>query len=255
MFDPITDTTNPSTVSINETGSTHASDTPTKTATAKMASNKKRRGKASSVATATPPSMPTRQDKLVDDAMKAGEALNRLLNDSTEKTENQSRDLIRRMLLVRESFEANGAFDEDAFWKFVDHRAGRVRGKLTNRWQRLAKVCVPKSTKAPQVSKLGYVLAALNSEGIDSTTVMDEFDEAGSVAGSERDYTGLDRFVRLYKASIGDPLKSANPFMDMKPRRLVDQAHLLYEALRAKDLLNPKIKDVDDFVTPFSASE
>jgi hypothetical protein len=92
------------------------------------------------------------------------------------------------------------------------------------------------------------VLAALVKEGIGSDTVMEEFEAEAPVAGSERDYTGMDRFVRLYKANIPGPAKDANPFMTMEAERLRERAELLIDALRAKHLLNPEIEDVSDLM-------
>ncbi|MEN3214179.1 hypothetical protein PUR23_29820 [Methylorubrum populi] len=204
--------------------------------------------KAASVVTATLPPVHSRHDKLVGDAAKVAAAVNRLIEEKDDQIENRSRDLIRLMLIVRESFKDQGTINEEAFWQFVDRQAGPVRGKLKNRWQRLAKVCVPRETKRPQVSKYGYVLAALVKEGIGSDTVMEEFEAEAPVAGSERDYTGMDRFVRLYKANIPGPAKDANPFMTMEAERLRERAELLIDALRAKHLLNPEIEDVSDLM-------
>lgn len=192
---------------------------------------------AASVVTATLPPVPSGRDKLVGDAVEAAAMVNRLIEEKAGQIENRSRDLIRLMLIVRESFEDQGTIDEEAFWQFVDHRAGPVRGKLKNRWQRLAKVCVPKETKRPQVSKYGYVLAALVKEGIGSDTVMEEFE-----------IEGMDRFVRLYKADIVGPAKDANPFMTLKSERLREQAELLIDALRARHLLSPEVEDVSDLM-------
>lgn len=212
-------------------------------------SNRKDAGiEAASVVTATLLPVPTGRDKLVGDAVEVAATVNRLIEEKADQIENRSRDLIRLMLLVRESFEDQGTIDEKALWQFVDRRAGSVRGKLKNPWQRLAKACVPKGTKRPQVSKYGYVLAALVTEGIGSDTVMEEFEAEAPVAGSERDYTGMDRFVRLYKANIPGPAKDANPFMTMEAERLRERAELLIDALRAKHLLNPEIEDVSDLM-------
>jgi hypothetical protein len=209
----------------------------------------KARAEAASVVTATLPAIPTERDKLVEGALEVAAAVNLLIEQKAEQVENRSRDLIRLMLVVRESFkdEDSGIIDEEAFWPFVKHRAGG-RSKPKNQWQRLAKACVPKKTKSPQVSKYGYVLAALVQEGVSSETVMDEFEVRDSVAGSDRQYTGLDRFVRLYKAATRDPSKSKNPFSKMSPERLRDRAEFLIEALRNKGMLNPQIEDVDDLV-------
>ncbi|MGA4555590.1 hypothetical protein [Methylorubrum aminovorans] len=215
-----------------------------------VSSRKNAGGKAASVVTATLPPVPNRGDKLVGEAVEVAATVNRLIEQKAGQIENRSRDLIRLMLLVRESFENQGTIDEKALWQFVDRRAGPVRGALRNQWQRLAKVCVPKETKRPQVSKYGYVLAALVKEGIGSDTVMEEFEAEAPVADSKRDYTGMDRFVRLYKADIAGPPRDANPFMTLKSERLREQAELLIDALRARHLLSPEVEDVSDLVLP-----
>lgn len=264
MYDISTDAANPSTSAADEADRAHddtalpQNTTPQAVPTHKKgpgnATSKKARGKASSVATATRSPTLTQHDKLVHDAMQAAAAINHLLVENTDQTEHQSPDLIRRMLLVRESFEVKGAFDEVTFWQFVDRRCGPVRGKLKNRWQRLAKMCVPKETKRPQVSKYGYVLSALVKRDIRAADVMDAFEDEGAVEPGGRDYTGMERFVQFYKQDTFDPAKPTNPLLTWGKRRLVDHARLVVEALKAQDLLRSRIKDADDILIPFSSA-
>lgn len=217
----------------------------------------KKAPKSTTVAMATPVSVSALQAKLVDDAVEIAHDINGVISRSGHEVEDKSRELIRRMLLVRESFENedDGVFNADAFWEFVEHRAGPVRVPPKNPWQRLAKACVPEGTKRPQVSKYGYVLAALVREEIASDSVIEEFDDERPVGDSERDYTGLDRFVRLHRHHLRGESGPVNPFMTMKPQRLRTQAEFLIKALKEKGLLNPQVGDVNHLMLPSPSEE
>ncbi|SEO42567.1 hypothetical protein SAMN04487843_101347 [Methylobacterium sp. ap11] len=174
-----------------------------------------------------------------------------ILDEEGDKaTDAKGREAIHHMLLVGESFEVNGKFDWEAFSTYADKKCGRLRTPPKNPLQRLARVCCPKGTKAPQVTKFGYILAALRQRGITSTNVMAEFAKREPVKDGGPNYTGMDRFVRLHKRDVKeeageDEAAPENPFKGFTDKRLAKNAKLLTDELRSRKMLRDGIVDFE----------
>jgi hypothetical protein len=195
------------------------------------------------------------RDARVADANAAVEQYAALYVAGPKATDAQGREAIRRMLLVRESFEVNGAFDWDTFIPYADNVLGRLRVPPKNSWQRLARVCCPKTTKPPQVSKFGYILATLDRLGVKSANVMAEFAKCEPVKEGGPNYTGMDRFVRLFKRDMKEQAAEdeieveadpKNPYERYADEQLVKSAKFLTEELRMRKMLRGDIVDVED---------
>lgn len=177
---------------------------------------------------------------LTEEAIAEANAINGLSDKHAQSVEKRSRILIQRILRVRESFETNEIFDEKAFQEFLRRRKHRAGGKLKNPWQRVVKLCMPEGTHRSLVSKYGYVVAALVEREIRADTVLAAFEQREFVEGDNREYSGLERFVRLYKQDVRPPVVSdepKDPFAGWSKNRVAQSAFSFITLLYVNDML------------------
>ncbi|AWB20302.1 hypothetical protein DA075_04590 [Methylobacterium currus] len=196
--------------------------------------------------------LPVDHNALVAHAVDAVKQYTGLDSRAAEQVDAQGQEAIRRMLIVRESFEIDGQFDWVSFNAYADNQRGRLKTPPKNPLQRLARVCCPPTTKRPQVSKFGYVLAALDQRGITSATVMAEFRKREPVKDGGPDHGGMERFVRLFKLDMKEEAGKSgesNPYERYTDIRLIKHAKFLIEALRAREMLRDGVVDVEGILT------
>lgn len=214
------------------------------------------------VPTGTKPSDQEREQRafeLLEEARKATVMFDRHESDEKKRRSEykevsaiQSRDLIKNMLRVVESFkDDHRELDKEALDKFLQTHVGEKHGGEKAELFRISKYCSTSDTPKVMISKRAYALDIIVERGISPDELDDVFDEDEDNIGPDKvTKSGMQKYILIFQDKHGLLKSSEDKYRDMKGPAFFNLAQKIVSELSRRtkvhdNVLAELLKEID----------